>query len=196
MPTAYTVPGLSDAEGRRVAELLQDRLVALLDLQLTLKHIHWNVVGPQFIAVHEMLDPQVDAVRAMTDEIAERIATLGHSPLGTPGAIVAGRDWDDYGIDRAVTQEHLEELDSVYAGVVTDHRDAREGVEDLDPVSEDLLIGHLAKLEMFQWFVRAHLEDASGRLPRASGSGTPRKPTTSKKGAAKKGAAKRSAAKK
>jgi starvation-inducible DNA-binding protein len=69
-------------------------------------------------------------------------------------------------------------------------------VEDLDPVSEDLLIGHLAKLEMFQWFVRAHLEDASGRLPRASGSGTPRKPTTSKKGAAKKGAAKRSAAKK
>src|SRR3712207_8342276 len=40
---------------------------------LTLKHIHWNVVGPHFIAVHEMIDPQVDAVRLMVDAIAERI---------------------------------------------------------------------------------------------------------------------------
>jgi DNA-binding ferritin-like protein len=31
-----------------------------------------------------MLDPQVDAVREMTDETAERIATLGVSPSGTP----------------------------------------------------------------------------------------------------------------
>lgn len=198
MATSYTVPGMSDDEGRRTAELLQDRLVALLDLHLTLKHIHWNVVGPQFIAVHEMLDPQVDAVRAMSDEIAERIATLGHAPKGTPGAIVEGRDWDDYGIDRAGTQEHLEELDAVYAGVIADHRDARGAVEDLDPVSEDLLIGHLAKLEMFQWFVRAHLEDSSGRLPRESGTGTPRKPSDgpAKKAASKKGSAKKASAKK
>lgn len=57
---------------------------ALNDLALTLKHIHWNVVGPHFIAVHTMLDPQVVAVREMADETAERIATLGVAPLGTP----------------------------------------------------------------------------------------------------------------
>ena len=29
-------------------------------------------------------------------------------------------------------------------------------------LSEDLLIGHTADLELFQWFVRAHLKDSSG----------------------------------
>ena len=29
-----------------MAKRLQQRLVALIDLELTLKHIHWNVVGP------------------------------------------------------------------------------------------------------------------------------------------------------
>ena len=33
-----------------------------------------------FIAVHEMLDPQVDTVRLQTDAVAERIATMGGEP--------------------------------------------------------------------------------------------------------------------
>lgn len=91
----YTVPSLSPSEGAKVAEVLQDRLHALNDLALTLKHVHWNVVGPHFIAVHEMLDPQVVAVRAMVDQIAERIATLGVPPVGTPGALVKARTWEE-----------------------------------------------------------------------------------------------------
>jgi starvation-inducible DNA-binding protein len=35
-----------------VIALLQDRLNALNDLALTLKHVHGNVVGPNFFAVH------------------------------------------------------------------------------------------------------------------------------------------------
>src|ERR1700729_2824413 len=115
---AYTVPGMKTDTAERVTALLQDRLNSLSDLALTLKHVHWNVVGPNFIAVHTMLDPQVDAVRAMTDDTAERIATLGGSPCGTPGALVAQRTWDDYSIGRAGTIEHLAALDIVYAGVI------------------------------------------------------------------------------
>ena len=66
----YTVPGLSLSTGRRTAEILQGRLHALNDLQLTLKHAHWNVVGPGFIGVHEMLDPQIELVRGMVDVLA------------------------------------------------------------------------------------------------------------------------------
>jgi starvation-inducible DNA-binding protein len=161
---SYTVPGLKPDTAGEVIALLQDRLNALNDLALTLKHVHWNVVGPHFIAVHTMLDPQVDAVRLMVDATAERIATLGGSPVGTPGALVAQRDWDDYSIGRADTGAHLAALDLVYHGVIESHRDAIEKTEEPDPVTQDMLIAQSGQLEQFHWFVRAHLENAAGAL--------------------------------
>ncbi|CAN5786775.1 DNA starvation/stationary phase protection protein [soil metagenome] len=168
---SYTVPGMSDADAEKVRVTLQHRLTALTDLHLTLKHIHWNVVGPNFISVHEMLDPHIDAIRLMSDDVAERLPTLGGDPLATPGAIVAGRTWDDYSVNRATTDAHLGALDQVYAGVIADHRKAIAEFDDLDLVSQDMMIGQSDKLEMYHWFVRAHLEDKSGNLSTTGATG-------------------------
>jgi len=159
----YTAPGMDENDARQVIALLQERLHACNALHLTLKHVHWNVVGPQFIAVHEMIDPQVDDVRAMADDLAERIATLGGSPLGTPLELARGCD-QDYHIGRAGTQDHLAALDRYYRDVITKHRAAIDELDKLDLVTQDMLIGQTEKLELFHWFVRAHLEDSSGRL--------------------------------
>ncbi|MBV8930483.1 MAG: DNA starvation/stationary phase protection protein [Mycobacteriaceae bacterium] len=160
----FTVPGMSEKQGLQVAELLQKQLSTYNDLHLTLKHVHWNVVGPNFIGVHEMIDPQVVQVRAYADEVAERIAALGQSPKGTPGAIINDRTWDDYSIGRDVVQAHLAALDLVYTGLIEDTRKAIARLEELDVVTQDILIDHAAELEKFQWFVRAHLENAGGKL--------------------------------
>ncbi|MBV8966299.1 MAG: DNA starvation/stationary phase protection protein [Mycobacteriaceae bacterium] len=162
--TQFTVPGMSDEQSAEVAELLQKQLSRYNDLHLTLKHIHWNVVGPNFIGVHEMLDPQVELVRGYADEVAERIAALGTSPKGTPAAIIADRTWDDYSVDRDTVQAHLAALDLVYTGVVEDTRKGIDRLEELDLVTQDMLIDHAGELEKFQWFVRAHLESAGGTL--------------------------------
>ena len=163
----FTVPGLVQQKGSMVAAALQERLVALIDLGLTLKHVHWNVVGPTFIGVHQMLDPQVDGVLAMVDTTAERIATLGTSPNGLPGNLVKTRSWDDYSLNRALVSEHLGALELVYVKLIEDHRKAIEQVSDADPVTEDMLIQQTAALEQYHWFVRAHLESASGTLSTA-----------------------------
>ncbi|WP_103380290.1 Dps family protein [Pseudonocardia dioxanivorans] len=164
----YTVPGLDPDAAGDVITLLQGRLDALNDLALTLKHVHWNVTGPHFIAVHTMLDPQVDGVRAMVDDVAERIAALGGSPVGTPGALVRNRTWDDYSIGRDDAIAHLGALDLVYTGVIGDHRSAIETTDKLDLVTQDLLISQASELEQYQWFVRAHLESSDGRLSSGS----------------------------
>lgn len=87
----------------------------------------------------------------MIDETAERIAALGASPNGLPGALVSTRDWDDHSLARASTLEHLGALDLV---------------------SQDMVIGQAARLEQFHRFVRAHLESPDGRL--AAGATTER----------------------
>ncbi len=168
---AYTTPGISRENSLSTIEILQHRLAAYNDLHLTLKHVHWNVVGPNFIGVHEMLDPQVELVRGFADEVAERIATMGGSPSGTTASIAKIRDWDDYSIGRDTVQAHLGALDVVYQGVVKSNREGITATQKLDPVTEDMLIGQTAELEKFQWFVRAHLEDQSGHLSNEGATG-------------------------
>ena len=162
--TTFSVPGLSTNDSEKVVAILQKRLSAYNDLHLTLKHIHWNVVGKSFIAVHEMIDPQVELVRGYADEIAERIAAMGASPRGRVGDVIADRDWDDYTLLRDTTNAHLAALNKVYNGVIASNRGAIAVLGEIDPVSEDLLIGETGELEKFQWFVRAHLEDESGSV--------------------------------
>lgn len=162
---SFTAPGLAPDKADQVIKILQGRLNTYNDLHLTLKHVHWNVVGPSFIGVHEMIDPEVDAVRLNADAVAERIATLGGSPRGTIGAITTTRTWDDYPLDRALVPDHLAALDKEYDRVIAENRQAIADVEDLDLVTQDMLIGQTGALEKFQWFVRAHLESAAGTIP-------------------------------
>ncbi len=164
---SFTAPGMSTKDGATVVDILQHRLSALIDLSLTLKHIHWNVVGPSFIGVHLMLDPQYAGVQVMIDTCAERCATLGGVPSGLPGYIVEHRTWDDYDLGRADVQAHLGALDLVYRGVIEDHRKAIDDTDKPDPVTQDMLIGQTAELEQYHWFVRSHLEDYAGGLSNA-----------------------------
>lgn len=161
---SFTAPTLDRDTGAVVSALLQQRLVSLIDLSLTLKHIHWNVVGPNFIAVHDMLDLHHQGVQRMVDDVAERIATLGGSPSGLPGRLVELRTWTDYSLHRADSIAHLGALDVVYQGIIENHREAMAEASELDPVTEDLLLGQTAELERYHWFVRSHLEDWAGGM--------------------------------
>ena len=52
----------------------------------------------------------------------------------------------------------------VYAGIIEAHRRAIDATEELDQVTQDMLIGQSGQLEQFHWFVRAHLEAPDGSL--------------------------------
>jgi len=80
-------------------------------------------------------------------QIARRVVTFLHRrPTLCPSALLGA-------------------LDLVYSGVNAGHRKAISALAEVDPVSEDMITGHLGDLEQFQWFVRAHLESAAGDLP-------------------------------
>jgi starvation-inducible DNA-binding protein len=55
---------LSEKVRRNVVVILNDRLAEAIDLQSQVKQAHWNVKGPNFIALHELFDKISDAVLA------------------------------------------------------------------------------------------------------------------------------------
>lgn len=158
MSLAFIVPGLDEAASEKAVAILQNRLSHEQEAALILKHAHWNVTGPNFIAVHEMIDPQVEAVLAQADETAERIATLGGSPDGRADAITRNRTWKPFDLDgRQSTERYLEALIEYYDTFIADDRKAIAELDELDLVSSNIMQDHVAELEKFQWFMRSHL---------------------------------------
>ena len=56
MPGYPTRNNLNSNAKKVAVELLNARLADAIDLALLTKQAHWNLKGPQFIAVHEMID--------------------------------------------------------------------------------------------------------------------------------------------
>src|SRR5581483_9893310 len=63
--------------------LLNRRLASGVDLQTQMKQAHWNVKGPNFIALHKLFDEVDEAVESYVDLIAERVVQLGGIAEGT-----------------------------------------------------------------------------------------------------------------
>ena len=70
-----------------VIELLNARLADAIDLGAQSKHAHWNVKGPNFIALHELFDKVAETVEEQIDTLAELVTALGGRALGTIAAI-------------------------------------------------------------------------------------------------------------
>lgn len=158
MALLYTNPGLDEETSEKIITILQNRLSNEQEAALVLKHAHWNLVGPNFIAVHEMLDPEVDSVLNQADETAERISQLGGSPMGRADDVVANRSWDKFELTgRKSVEEYLKALIAYYEQFIAADREAIKQLDELDVISSNIVQDHVQDLEKFLWFMRAHL---------------------------------------
>jgi len=98
---------LSENIRSKSAELLNRHLAAAIDLHAQVKQAHWNVRGPAFIAVHELLDKVADVVEGYSDTIAERAATLGSTAEGTIQVAVKRSFLERYELGVAGEKAHL-----------------------------------------------------------------------------------------
>ena len=137
------------------AVALQDTLVELIDLSLQAKQAHWNVVGPNFKPLHELLDEFTAEYRAWYDDVAERLAAIGVAPDGRASTVGANTPLaqlpEGQLEDRALVALVEERVTSV-AGRV---RERMERLGEHDLVSQGLLIRIGGGLEKQVWMLRA-----------------------------------------
>src|SRR5690554_4907881 len=93
-----------------VIDILNARLADAIDLALITKQAHWNLKGPNFIAVHEMLDPMRAAIDGHVDVIAERVAQLDGIALGTSQVVTKQSKLAPYPTDIRKVTDHLQAL--------------------------------------------------------------------------------------
>src|SRR5438034_11095832 len=78
-----TMNDLPENVRSQVSDLLNNRLAEAIDLQTQAKQGHWNVKGPQFIALHKLFGEINEAVVEYVDLLAERVVQLGGAAEGT-----------------------------------------------------------------------------------------------------------------
>jgi starvation-inducible DNA-binding protein len=146
---------LPAGDGEAVAEAMQRSLVELIDLSLQGKQAHWNLHGPNFRSVHLQLDEIIDSLRNGSDEVAERIVTIGFTPDGRASTVAEHSALDQFPEGALTVEDAIHFISDRLAGVITRLREAIGQVDERDPVSGDLLIGLTRELEKHLWMLQA-----------------------------------------
>ena len=137
--------------------LLDQRLLDAIALKLQAKQAHWNVKGPNFIALHELFDKVADAAEEATDLLAERSVQLGGRPVGGARAVADGSGLTPYPLTAADGMAHVDALSNALAqfGALV-----REGIDQADQLGDketaDLFAEISREADKYLWFVEAH----------------------------------------
>jgi starvation-inducible DNA-binding protein len=75
--------GLETEKAEQIASTLNTVLSAYQIHYQNLRGFHWNVKGHVFFELHEKFEELYEEAKNSIDEIAERILTLGYTPLHT-----------------------------------------------------------------------------------------------------------------
>ncbi|RFC67025.1 MULTISPECIES: DNA starvation/stationary phase protection protein Dps [Mesorhizobium] len=144
---------------KTVIDILNARLADAIDLALIIKQAHWNVKGPTFIAVHELLDQLRKDQDEHVDTVAERVAQLGGMALGTSQSVASRTPLPAYPTDISKISQHLEALVERYAMTA---KLVRKAIEDCDEAGDadaaDIFTAYSRSLDKNLWFLESHLQ--------------------------------------
>lgn len=160
MKTHKTRNDLPSNTKATVIELLNGALASVIDLSLATKQAHWNLKGPRFIAVHEMLDGFRAQLDTHSDTIAERAVQLGGTALGSVQAVSDATALKAYPTDIYAISDHLGALIQRYGDTANQIRKAiDESDEAGDATTADIFTAASRDLDKALWFLEAHVQE-------------------------------------
>jgi starvation-inducible DNA-binding protein len=159
-PALYKTKNDIPRENRlQLCALLNQRLASAVDLQLQMKQAHWNVKGPNFIALHELFDQVEEGVEAYVDLIAERIVQLGGIAEGTARVAAARSQLEEYPLSIAEGVAHVDAVTTALSTFGQEVRLAIDEVNGLDDADTADLCTEVSRgIDKWLWFVEAHAQ--------------------------------------
>lgn len=148
---------LSENIRAQSAAILNKHLAAAIDLHGQLKQAHWNVRGPNFIAIHELFDKVATDADDYSDKLAERAAGLGAIAEGTVQVAALNSFLVPYPLRIADEKEHIF---AVAAALAAFGQSAREAIATTSAIGDadtaDLFTEISRGVDQQLWFVESH----------------------------------------
>ncbi|MBD2327994.1 Dps family protein [Alkalinema sp. FACHB-956] len=166
--------GLTDSEREGVINLLN---VALSDGYLLLiktKKYHWDVVGPQFLTLHQLWEEQYQMLSESIDEYAERVRMLGGYPVGTAAGFLQYTTLTEDAGDILSATDMVARLVADHEQIIRNLRSAVDQCSDdfHDEGTTDFLTGKMEAHEAMAWMLRSFIEGEAvkpnGQIPSAN----------------------------
>ncbi len=125
-------------------------------LNTKLHNLHWNVVGVNFVAIHNFTEGLYDEAFAAFDAVAEHLKMEGAAPLATVKAYLEMATLNEIEPKAFSTKEVLEILLEDLK-VMRDHAVAIRALadEDKDPIGVALFEDQMAAYNKHIWFLSA-----------------------------------------
>ena len=164
--------GLSEEQRQGSIRALNTVLCDESLLLIKTKKAHWDVVGPQFLTLHKLLDKHYETVSEYVDSVAERVRALGGFPVGTAAGFVAGATLKEAPGTLELATDAVGHLLDDQETVIRVLREKARFCEEKcsDRGTSDFLVSLLQGHEEMAWMLRSFLEGegvvSDGRVPR------------------------------
>jgi starvation-inducible DNA-binding protein len=155
--------GLSEQVRARVVAVLNITLADEHALYVKTRNYHWNVTGPQFDSLHEMLGEFYQKLAPLADEVAERVRMMGGRAIGTMAEFTEHMRLAEQPGDAPDARQMVANLLADHEQLIRDLRKDIAVVDDElnDQGTADFLIGLMEQHEQMAWMHRALLEGRS-----------------------------------
>ena len=151
--------GLTDKNRKIVSDALADLLANEVSLYIATRGAHWNVVGPNFGALHKFFEAQYEALDDILDDVAERMRALGAVAPASVGAYAKAKSIDDGAGGAKNASAMIESLLKAHETIIKQLREIEEISDDADDSgTEDFATGLKEEHEKMAWMLRAHLQ--------------------------------------
>jgi starvation-inducible DNA-binding protein len=142
----------------QLVDLLNARLADAIDLRTQVKVAHWNVKGPEFIALHKLFDEVASDADDYVDLVAERAVQLGGVAEGTARQVAARSALDEYG-GNGDAENHVRSVADALADFGRSARRAIGTASDAgDQDTADIFTEISRGVDKWLWFVEAHVQ--------------------------------------
>jgi starvation-inducible DNA-binding protein len=155
---AHNQIGLDKKDSKGLSDKMNSLLANYQVFYINARGFHWNITGEKFFELHAKFEELYNDLLLKVDEVAERILTLGHTPLHTftdYTAIATIKETKNVSNGKEAAQNILESFRNL---IVLQREIAEEATASGDEGTNAQMSDYIREQEKTVWMYSAYLK--------------------------------------